>query len=144
MIYIVDNMCCVFSFYGAQQLQLDFNYIKCWISSDVSNLDTSIQSTLLSLDVFHHLDGATRLLMLQPRKKKQMDELDVELESNISAVSSSSVLSSFSGVDIDSYEMDVLNDKTIPNKQLWLDLRLRGGKSKKGLLPFCLKVQEMK
>lgn len=73
-----------------------------------------------------------------------MDELDVELESNISAVSSSSVLSSFSGVDIDSYEMDVLNDKTIPNKQLWLDLRLRGGKSKKGLLPFCLKVQEMK
>ncbi|KXJ18387.1 uncharacterized protein LOC110232513 [Exaiptasia diaphana] len=134
----------VFSFYGAQQLQLDFNYIKCWISSDVSTLNTNMQSSLLGLEIFHHLDGATRLLMLQPRKKKQMDELDVELESNISAVSSSSVLSSFSGVDIDSYEMDVLNDKTIPNKQLWLDLRLRGGKSKKGLLPFCLKVQEMK
>lgn len=125
-------------------MQLDFNYIKCWISSDVSTLSISIQSTLLGLEVFHHLDGATRLLMLQPRKKKQMDELDVELESNISAVSSSSVLSSFSGADIDSYEMDVLNDKTIPNKQRWLDLRLRGGKTRKGLLPFCLKVQEMK
>lgn len=125
-------------------MQLDFNYIKCWISSDASGLSTEMQSHLLGLETFHHLDGATRLLMLQPRKKKQMDELDVELESNISAVSSSSVLSSFSGVDIDGYEIDVLNDKTIPNKQHWLDLRLRGGKSKKGLMPFCLKVQETK
>lgn len=84
--------------------------------------------------------------MLQPRKKKQSPNSsdDPELESNVSTMSSSSVLSSLSGVDIDAYDIDVLNDKTIPNSQKWLDLRLRGGKSKKGLLPFCLKVQEMK
>ena len=84
--------------------------------------------------------------MLQPRKKRQAlsDVGDPELESNVSTMSSSSVLSSLSGVDIDSYDIEVLNDKTIPNSQKWLDLRLRGGKSKKGLLPFCLKVQEMK
>ena len=95
--------------------------------------------------MFRHLDSAISLLMLQPRKKKkQSDELDVELESNMSAISSSSVLSSFSGVDLDGYDIDILNDKTIPNSQRWLSLRLRGGKSKKGLLPFCLKAQEMK
>jgi len=134
------------SFYGAQQLSLDFGYIKVWIASDSSNLSSEIQSHLLNLDVFRHLDGAIRLLMLQPRKKKQSPNSsdDPELESNVSTMSSSSVLSSLSGVDIDAYDIDVLNDKTIPNSQKWLDLRLRGGKSKKGLLPFCLKVQEMK
>ena len=134
------------SFYGAQQLSLDFGYVKVWIASDSSNLSSEIQSHLLNLDVFRHLDGAIRLLMLQPRKKKQSPNSsdDPELESNVSTMSSSSVLSSLSGVDIDAYDIDVLNDKTIPNSQKWLDLRLRGGKSKKGLLPFCLKVQEMK
>ena len=135
----------LYSFYGAQQLQLDFGYIKVWLSSEACGLSSEIQSHLLNLDVFRHLDGAVHLLMLQPRKKKQNhDNMEDELESNISAISSSSVLSSLSGVDIDSYDMDVLNDKTIPNRQKWLDLRLRGGKSKRGLLPFCLKVQEMK
>lgn len=133
------------SFYGAQQLGLDFGYIKVWIASDSSNLSSEIQSHLLNLDVFLHLEGAVRLLMLQPRKKKTtVEDIDGELESNVSTVSSSSVLSSLSGVDIDGYDIDVLNDKTIPNRQKWLNLRLRGGKSKKGLLPFCLKVQEMK
>lgn len=135
-----------FSFIGAQQLSLDFSYVKVWLASDSSNLSSEMQSHLLNLDVFRHLDGAIRLLMLQPRKKRQQpnDNDDPELESNISTMSSSSVLSSLSGVDIDSYDVEVLNDKTIPNSQKWLDLRLRGGKSKKGLLPFCLKVQEMK
>ncbi|EDO47694.1 predicted protein [Nematostella vectensis] len=133
----------VFSYFGAQQLQLDFSYVKYWISSDASGLEEDAKSELLSLDSFRHLDAAIQLLMLQPKKKKQSDELDVELESNISAVSTSSVLSSLSGVDADTFMTDVLMDKTIPNKQKWLDLRLRGGKSKKGLLPFCLKVQEM-
>jgi len=133
------------SFYGAQQLSLDFGYIKVWLASESNNLSPEIQSQLLNLDVFRHLEGAVRLLMLQPRKKKQTpDDYDEELESNVSTMSSSSVLSSLSGVDIDGYDIDVLNDKTIPNRQKWLDLRLRGGKSKKGLLPFCLKVQEMK
>lgn len=133
------------SFYGAQQLSLDFGYIKVWIASDSSNLSSEIQSHLLKLDVFRHLDGAIGLLMLQPRKKKSsVEDNDGEFESNASTMSSSSVLSSLSGVDIDAYDIDVLNDKTIPNRQKWLDLRLRGGKSKKGLLPFCLKVQEMK
>jgi len=136
----------IFSFYGAQQLSLDFGYIKVWLASDSSNLSSEIQSHLLNLDVFRHLDGAVRLLMLQPRKKRQSpsDVDDVELESNVSTMSSSSVLSSLSGVDIDAYDVEVLNDKTIPNSQKWLDLRLRGGKTKKGLLPFCLKVQEIK
>lgn len=133
------------SFYGAQQLSLDFGYIKVWLAAESNKLSPEIQSHLLNLDVFRHLDGAVRLLMLQPRKKKQTpDDYDDELESNVSTMSSSSVLSSLSGVDIDGYDIDVLNDKTIPNRQKWLDLRLRGGKSKKGLLPFCLKVQEMK
>lgn len=148
--YILFQVCYLcyysYSFYGAQQLSLDFGYIKVWLASDSSNLSSEMQSHLLNLDVFRHLDGAVRLLMLQPRKKKQSpgDLDDPELESNVSTMSSSSVLSSLSGVDIDSYDLDVLNDKTIPNSQKWLDLRLRGGKSKKGLLPFCLKVQEMK
>lgn len=135
-----------FSFNGAHQLSLDFGYIKIWLASDSSNLSSEMQSHLLNLDVFRHLEGAVRLLMLQPRKKRPSpsDNDDTELESNISTMSSSSVLSSFSGVDIDAYDLDVLNDKSIPNSQKWLDLRLRGGKSKKGLLPFCLKVQEMK
>ena len=135
-----------FSFNGAHQLSLDFGYIKIWLASDSSNLSSEIQSHLLNLDVFRHLEGAVRLLMLQPRKKRHSprDNDDTELESNISTMSSSSVLSSLSGVDIDSYDLEVLNDKSIPNSQKWLDLRLRGGKSKKGLLPFCLKVQEMK
>lgn len=119
--------------------------LKGTIASESNNLSPEIQSQLLNLDVFRHLEGAVRLLMLQPRKKKQTpDDYDEELESNVSTMSSSSVLSSLSGVDIDGYDIDVLNDKTIPNRQKWLDLRLRGGKSKKGLLPFCLKVQEMK
>lgn len=148
-IFIIQQICLFhsfYSFYGAQQLSLDFGYIKVWLASDSSNLSSEIQSHLLNLDVFRHLDGAVRLLMLQPRKKRQAlnDVGDPELESNVSTMSSSSVLSSLSGVDIDSYDIEVLNDKTIPNSQKWLDLRLRGGKSKKGLLPFCLKVQEMK
>ncbi|XP_074611734.1 uncharacterized protein LOC141866194 isoform X1 [Acropora palmata] len=132
----------IFSFNGAHQLSLDFGYIKIWLASDSSNLSSEMQSHLLNLDVFRHLEGAVRLLMLQPRKKRPSpsDNDDTELESNISTMSSSSVLSSFSGVDIDGYDLDVLNDKSIPNSQKWLDLRLRGGKSKKGLLPFCLKV----
>ena len=139
------NVLSLHSFYGAQQLGLDFGYIKVWLASESSNLSPETQSHLLNLDVFRHLDGAVRLLMLQPRKKKQhLDDIDDEMESNISTMSSSSVLSSLSSGDIDGYDIDVLNDKTIPNSQKWLDLRLRGGKSKKGLLPFCLKVQEMK
>lgn len=94
--------------------------------------------------MFKHLDGAVHLLMLQPRKKKQSaNELDVELESNSSTVSSSSVISSLSGVDMEGYDLDVLSDTSIPNRQQWLDLRLRGGgKSKRGLMPFCLRTQE--
>lgn len=90
------------SFYGAQQLSLDFGYIKVWIASDSSNLSSEIQSHLLKLDVFRHLDGAIGLLMLQPRKKKSnVEDNDGEFESNASTMSSSSVLSSLSGVHID-------------------------------------------
>ena len=128
----------LFSFYGGQQIQLDFNHVKSWISSEASCLASEIQSHLLGLDVFKHLDGAVHLLMLQPRKKKQSaNELDVELESNSSTVSSSSVISSLSGVDMEGYDLDVLSDTSIPNRQQWLDLRLRGGgKSKRGVDAF--------
>ena len=144
--FLARTLCITFistSYFGAQQIQLDFNNVKLWIASEVSGLSDKTQSSLLSLDVFRHLDGATALLMLQPRKmrRKRMAELDVELESNMSAVSSSSVLSSISGADLEGYDLDVLNDKSIPNSDLWLALRLRGGKSKKGLMPFCLKAQ---
>lgn len=135
----------VFSVIGAYQLQVDFNYVKLWLTSDASTLSTSVQSDLAVLDVFRHLNEAVRLLMIQPKNKRKRiivneNGLEPEIESNLSTISGSSLLSGTSSYD---GETDLLNNQVIPNKDQWLNLRLRKGKSRVPLvIPACLRSSE--
>ncbi|XP_077992627.1 coiled-coil domain-containing protein 142-like [Glandiceps talaboti] len=60
-----------FSLFGAHQLHLDFNYVRQWISSDMSGLMQGTQQSVLSLDVFKHMEGAVQLLKQQPRRRNK-------------------------------------------------------------------------
>ena len=130
---------------GAYQLQVDFNYVKLWLTSEASTLSSSLQSDLAFLDVFRHLNEAVRLLMIQPKNKRNRivvseNGLDPEMESNLSTISGSSVLSGTSSYD---GETDMLNNQVIPNKDQWLNLRLRKGKPRMTLvIPSCLRASE--
>lgn len=130
---------------GANQLQVDFNYVKLWLTSEASTLNTSLQSDLAILDVFRHLNEAVRLLMIQPKNKRNRilvseNGHDAEMESNQSTISGSSVLSGSSSYD---GETDLLNNHVIPNKDQWLNLRLRKGKRRMPIvIPDCLRPPE--
>lgn len=134
-----------FSVIGAYQLQVDFNYVKLWLTSDACTLDTSVQSDLAILDVFRQLNEAAHLLMIQPKKKRKKittieNGLEQELASNSSTISGSSVLSGNSSYDGDP---ELLNNQLIPNKDQWLNLRLRKGKPRMPLvIPACLRSAE--
>jgi hypothetical protein len=130
---------------GAYQLQVDFNYVKLWLTSEASTLSTSVQSDLAFLDVFRHLNEAVRLLMIQPKNKRNRlvvseNGREPEMGSNLSTISGSSVLSGSSSYD---GETDLLNNQLIPNKDQWLNLRLRRGKGRMPLvIPSCLRPSE--
>ena len=127
---------------GAYQLQVDFNYVKLWLTSEACLLDTSVQSDLAILSVFQQLNEAVHLLMIQPKKKKRIIEngLEAELESNTSTISGSSALSTASSYDGD---VELLNNQLVPNKEQWLNLRLRKGKPRMPLvIPACLRSAE--
>ena len=127
---------------GAHQLQVDFNYVKLWLTSEASSLDTSIQSDLSVLHVFLQLNEAVRLLMIQPKKQKRISEngVEAELESYSSTLSGSSVLSGSSSYDGDP---ELLNNRLILNRDQWLNLRLKKGKPKVPMMiPACLKSAE--
>ena len=132
---------------GAYQLQVDFNYVKLWLTSETSTISASVQSDLAILDVFRQLNEAVRLLMIQPKNKRNRIVVsenghDPEMESNQSTLSGSSVLSGSSSYD---GETDLLNNQVIPNKDQWLNLRLRKGKRRVPLvIPDCLKPSEQK
>ncbi|XP_072023963.1 uncharacterized protein [Amphiura filiformis] len=58
-----------FSYHGAHQLELDFSYVRRWISSDASGQSAETTQSILSLEVFRHFDGAILLLKQQPRNR---------------------------------------------------------------------------
>ncbi|XP_070540726.1 uncharacterized protein [Ptychodera flava] len=60
-----------FSLFGAHQLHLDFNYVRQWISSDMSGLSQETQQSVLALDVFKHMEGAVQLLKQQPKRRSK-------------------------------------------------------------------------
>ena len=54
----------MFSFCGAQQLQLDARHVQRWLSEHVS--EQQVRQTLLALPAFGALNKATELLLQQP------------------------------------------------------------------------------
>ena len=120
---------------GAYQLQVDFNYVKLWLTSEACLLDTSVQSDLAILSVFQQLNEAVHLLMIQPKKKKRIIEngLEADLESNTSTISASSC----------DGDVELVDNQLVPNKEQWLNLRLRKGKPRMPLvIPACLRSAE--
>lgn len=52
------------SVYGAHQLELDFGYVRTWLEKALQHPE--VRQSVLSLDIFKHLDGIIGLLKRQP------------------------------------------------------------------------------
>lgn len=133
----------IFSVIGACQLKVDFDYVKVWLTSKVSEPSDETRSGIANLDIFRHLDEAARLLMIQPKTKKKLslgNGYGKQSVVHASTVSGSSAISSTSCYDD---EPEASEARIFPSKDEWLNLRLRNGKRRIPLvIPDCLKASE--
>ncbi|XP_046567218.1 uncharacterized protein LOC124275651 isoform X1 [Haliotis rubra] len=134
-----------FSVPGAQQLGIDFTFLKSWIGSAIANPE--VKQSVLDLSIFKFLNGIVLILKKQPKKRTASRLRDCsaeDLSECLSCEYSSDVISPQSstskaegGTCDCGDESDICS---VPNMDDWLALRVHGG-TRSWRLPSCFSGQ---
>ncbi|XP_065649436.1 uncharacterized protein LOC136071647 [Hydra vulgaris] len=125
-----------FSFFGSQQLFVDFQYFSLWFGQGCMNLLQEEINVIYLLPAFNKMKNAILLLSCQPSNSKKAEDSNKTLVLSSTSTLSQVSTETFTGSQFE----DLILTIDMPKKENWLSLRVKGGSPKSAFL--CIKKQE--